>query len=257
METIYDVDNLSPQTRAIVEQVADIYIKHTELWFIGLVVHGSAVKGGFIPGSSDIDFVLYVEDKALNERQELPLSLAMAIHRELAKIDITPFRYIQFRVAAPSHSTFGNVIPGTYRLVAGRLLQPELSNEQLLELCSEGLTALEPDGIIASHRLLDHGEGRLQRIVRGLCTEVYPVLFQILTIQHGDACHIWNLNKFEAVELLPQDSALGNQIRRFYSAVRRYYPTESNVDDALDIIEYGVGFLKNAKRWWVEKQRIS
>ena len=183
---MYNLADLRLETRIIVQKVADIYIQHTKPWFIGLVVHGSAVKGGFVPGCSDIDFILYVEDKALNQRQELPLSLTMAIHRELAEIDIAPFRYIQFRVATLSNNEFGNVIPGTYRLVAGRLLQPELSNEQLLALCKVGLTELEPDRIIASHRLLDHGEGRLQRIVRGLCTEVYPALFQILTIQNGD-----------------------------------------------------------------------
>lgn len=249
---MYNEADLRPETRIIVEKVVDIYIRHTKPWFIGLVVHGSAVKGGFVPGCSDIDFVLYVQDKALNQRQELPLPLTMAIHRELAKVDFGPFRYIQFRVATPSHSAFGNVIPGTYRLIAGQLLQPELSNEQLLELCKVGLTELEPDSVIASHRLLDHGEGRLQRIVRGLCTEVYPVLFQLLTIQHGDGYRIWQLNRFEAMELLPEDSVLGDKIRKFYSAVRRYYPTESNVDDALHMIEYGVGFLESAKQWWIE-----
>lgn len=249
---MYNVADLRLETRTIVEKVSDIYVKHTKPWFIGLVVHGSAVKGGFISGCSDIDFVLYVEDKALNERQELPLSITMAIHRELATIDIAPFRYIQFRVATPSHRAFGNVIPGTYLLVAGRLLQPEISNEQLLELCKVGLTELDPDRIIASHRLLDHGEGRLQRIVRGVCTVVYPVLFQVLSIQHGDGYRIWNLNKFEAIELLPEDSVLGDKIQAFYSAVRRYYPNETDVDDALETIEYGVDFLKTAKQWWDE-----
>ena len=68
----------------------------------------------------------------------------------------------------------------------------------------------------------DHGEGRLQRIVRKICTEVYPVLFQVLTIQHGEGHRIWNLNKFEAMEQLPEDTELGRKIRQFNSV---YWPS--------------------------------
>ena len=47
---------LLEQTQTIVQQVSDIYTHHTQQWFIGLVVHGSAVKGGFIEGWSDNRF---------------------------------------------------------------------------------------------------------------------------------------------------------------------------------------------------------
>ena len=44
-----DVSHLRPEVRPIVREVATVYLEHTEPWFIGLVVHGSAVKGGVIP----------------------------------------------------------------------------------------------------------------------------------------------------------------------------------------------------------------
>ena len=95
MQTTIDVAGLIPEAQAIAAQAAAIYCKHAAPWFIGLVAHGSAVKGGYIPNSSDIDFQLYLTAEAFADDGELPLPLGMAIHRELAQIDPTPFRYIQ------------------------------------------------------------------------------------------------------------------------------------------------------------------
>ena len=67
-----DVSGLTPEARPIVKEVAAVYLKHTTPWFIGLIVHGSAVKGGFIPGCSDIDFQLYLEDSAFSWHGQLP-----------------------------------------------------------------------------------------------------------------------------------------------------------------------------------------
>ena len=124
---------LLEQTQTIVQQVSDIYTHHTQQWFIGLVVHGSAVKGGFIEGWSDIDFQLYLEDAAIIENGQLPLKLCLSIHKELSKINPYPYQYIQTRVLTPSNARYGGLVTNTYELVKGRLLLHELTNEQLYE----------------------------------------------------------------------------------------------------------------------------
>src|SRR4051812_40016926 len=90
-----DLTGLTPAARPIVEAAAAIYIRHTQPWFVGLIAHGSAVKGGFIPGCSDIDLQLYLEDAAFGEGGQLPIALGLAIHRHLSQIDPAPFQYIQ------------------------------------------------------------------------------------------------------------------------------------------------------------------
>jgi len=55
---------LSIEVRPIVQAAAAVYVKHTTPWLVGLIVHGSAVKGGYIPGCSDIDFQLYLDEAA-------------------------------------------------------------------------------------------------------------------------------------------------------------------------------------------------
>ncbi|MFQ5795285.1 MAG: hypothetical protein ACE5JP_09580 [Candidatus Bipolaricaulia bacterium] len=44
-----DVSPLVPEARQTVIDAAHVYLEHTRPWFIGLLIHGSALKGGFIP----------------------------------------------------------------------------------------------------------------------------------------------------------------------------------------------------------------
>jgi hypothetical protein len=39
-----DVSGLTAEAQPIVRQVAEVYLKHTAPWFVGLIVHGSALK---------------------------------------------------------------------------------------------------------------------------------------------------------------------------------------------------------------------
>ncbi len=246
---------LLEQTQTIVQQVSDIYTHHTQQWFIGLVVHGSAVKGGFIEGWSDIDFQLYLEDAAIIENGQLPLKLCLSIHKELSKINPYPYQYIQTRVLTPSNARYGGLVTNTYELVKGRLLLHELTNEQLYERAQNYLNELNPEKLFATENLLEHGDDRLLKSVRAFCTAVWPALYQLLTIQKNDGIKIWGLTKIQALELLPINTSLGRTINAYHEAILNYYLNKSSVVNALNVIETGSNFLQNVKCWWNETQR--
>ena len=73
---MFDVSRITEEAKPIVQKVAKVYYKHTQNFFIGLMVHGSALKGGFIPGLSDIDFHLYLKEAAFDKNGLLPLELS-------------------------------------------------------------------------------------------------------------------------------------------------------------------------------------
>jgi len=172
---------LVPEAKPIVEKATTIYISETKPWFVGMIAHGSAVKGGFIPGCSDIDLQLFLERTAFVEGH-LPLQLCEKIQRELAKIDPTPFSYIQcYALSDERHRDWVGLVPGAYRLLAGRLPVAEATREQLLASAREKL-ALLPSEIAYYHAgLLDYGAGRVARHVRLLCTTVWPTLNHVLS----------------------------------------------------------------------------
>jgi len=254
MPITIDVSGLIPAAQAIAAQAAAIYIKHSAPWFIGLVAHGSAVKGGYIPNCSDIDFQLYLTDVAFALDGELPLALGITIHQELAQIDPAPFRYIQcYTFKERLRPGWVGPIPGAYHLVAGRIPVPLATTAALRESAKHDLTTLQPDAI----NLLSHGGGRLERQVRLHCTQVWPVLYQVVALQQDDPLRVWNLPKDQVIDLLPVDSEPGQAIRAFDQAVRTYYPTEQSVADGLRVLETGTAFLEAVKWWWLQVAPIA
>jgi hypothetical protein len=252
-----NTEHINQDTEAIVQKVAEIYHSHTMQWFIGLAVHGSALKGGFIKGWSDIDFQLYLNDSAFNEFGQLPLPLCLSIHRDLSNINPYPFQYIQTRVLSPFLPQYGGLVPHTYKLVSGRMLLPDLTDEELYKQARVGLSQLNPARLFPTGCLLEHGDDRLLKQVRAFCTVVWPVLFQILTLQNKyRGIEIWGLTKTKAIELLPLHTSLGHDIRDFYKAVVDYYPNKASIENALLVVETGVAFLHTAKKWWHDSSNL-
>ncbi|XEC94292.1 hypothetical protein AB6A23_23725 [Paenibacillus tarimensis] len=248
MEHRSDVDRINKAVREIIMQ-------HVGSALIGLIVQGSAVKGGFIQGSSDIDYILYIDDTALNGAKRMPTELCIAIHKDLSAIDVTPFRYIQFSVLSPATNKYLSPIPGTYRLLAGRLLTPEATNDEIYRDALKSLDILNPAESFDVHRLLDHGEDRIERCTRLMCTIVWPIAFQLLTAIHKDGIRVWSLKKQEAAALLASIPAVANEITAFYQSLESYYPLEQSAEKALKVIDDGLSFIYAAKAYWIGQRQ--
>lgn len=231
----------------MVEAAAAVYLGHLGPHVIGLVAHGSALKGGFIPGGSDVDLQLYLADAAFAEQGRLSLAVCLAIQRALAGVDPAPFRYIQCH-ALPSRLLPGQVgpVPGAYHVVAGRLPVPEATAARLRWAAESALAGLDPTPAFVTGALLEHGGGRLSAAVRLLCTKVWPTVYHVLTLEREDAFAVWRLPKDRAIVLTPPDTAFGRALREFHAAVHAYYPAEASVEQALAVVERGVAVLHAA-----------
>jgi hypothetical protein len=135
-DPMIDVSPVVPEAQAIVLQAADVFERHTSPWLVGLLIHGSALKGGFIPGCSDIDLQLYLNEEVLASDGSVPLDLAMAIQRDLATIDTAPFQYIRCyelagRFTRAQNPDWVGPIPGACHMLTGYLPIPEATEAQL------------------------------------------------------------------------------------------------------------------------------
>jgi hypothetical protein len=101
--------------------------------------------------------------------------------------------------------------------------------------------------------LLGHSGVRLSRSIRLLCTKVWPVLYQVLTLQQDDGIKVWGLTKEQAIGQLPENGIMHQKIQRFYQAVLNYYPAENSLEEAFSIIENGLAFLDAVQTWWQQR----
>lgn len=242
-----NLSGVTPEARPIMAAAADIYLRHTRQWLVGLVAHGSAIKGGFIPGCSDVDLQLYLDDAAFAEDGHLPIGLCLAIQRDLAPINPAPFAYIQC-YALPCRVPAGQVgpVPGAYAVLTGQIPVPEATASDLVRQARDTLTTTKVDATLRDliTALLQHGDGKLERQVRLLCTDVWPALYSYLTLRSPDPLAIWRLPKDRAIALLSADEDAGQQIRAFHAALLRYHPSRRSITDALAIMEHGTSFLR-------------
>ena len=250
-----DVSPLVPEARQVVAAVAQVYWRHTQPWLVGLLVHGSALKGGFIPGGSDIDFHLYLDDAAFDARHSPPFEMAAAVQRDLAQIAIAPFHSIQCFVRPTGYTLPGQEdwvppIPGAYHVVLGRLPIAPATPGQVRAAARRSLETLDPVPFYIGRNLFDYAPGRLARFVRLLATAVWPTLYHVLVCQAADPLAPWRLPKTEAIALLPEDEALSAEIREFHARLRAYYQAGQPDAAGLAVLEQGVRFLRMAQAWY-------
>ena len=250
-----DVSPLVPEARQVVAAIAQVYWRHTQPWFVGLLVHGSALKGGFIPGGSDIDFQLYLEDAAFDTHHNLPFDTAVAIQRDLEHIAIAPFQAIQCfprpaGYALPGHEEWVPPIPGAYHVVLGRLPIAPATPGQVRSAARRALGALNLVPFDIANNLLDYAPGRMTRLVRLLSTAVWPTLYHVLTCQAADPLAPWRLPKTDAIALLPETEPLSVEIQEFDACLRAYYQAGQPDAAGLAVIEQGVRFLRVVEVWY-------
>lgn len=249
-----DVSGLQPAAQSIVQSAVATYEKHLHPSLLSVVAHGSAVKGGYVAGGSDLDLALFVAPGVLDRHGALPLERAIALHRDLARIDPWPFRYLQAKAFARGEAPGPGFIPGAYCVVAGDPDVPVATAGALVADAHHRLAALDAEAVVArvSRSLLQHGEERLFRELRQLTTEVWPVLYHLLTLQpDADPLTVWRLSKPEAIDLTDARSDVGRQIRGFYTNIRRHYaaPPE-RASTALLALATGTAFLRAAAAWY-------
>ena len=246
-----DLGRVQPGAREIARQVAEVYAHHLGPDLVSLVVHGSGVKGGLIAGSSDLDFAALVRPEALTPCRELPFDRVIALHRDLARIDPAPFRYIQGYMDALGARHGVGFIPGTFQVLYGSAAVPLATGDALVESARSALHALDSAAIRdrLSNALLDHGEERLARQVRFMCTDVWPTMYQVACLREPDPIRIWQLTKPEVVALLSDDPVVGPPLRRWWAVITTHYATGEPVDTALEALVSGVAFLEAAAIW--------
>ena len=183
----------------------------------------------------------------------MPLELCSAIQRDLARIDPHPFQYIQgYTLSSVPRPEYVGPIPEAYHMLTGFLPVPEASEADLQRSARQKMANIDERIAYYCGGLLEHGSGKLERLVRFLCTDLGPTLYHLLTLQEQDGLRVWKLPKPAALALLRQESRLAQTAHAFYQALHHYYPQATSVEDAIRVIEAGVAFFEEARVWWRE-----
>ena len=249
MSQTIDVARLAPEARPIAVRVADIYLRHLGDDFVGLIAHGSGVKGDFILHVSDLDFQLYLRPDFGDAHGPMPLETATAIQRELATIDPAPFAYIQgYAHGDAIRPGWVGPVPGAYVVLAGKLPIPEATAAELTAAAIRDLAAIPERLASLPQGLLDTGSGRLAHRVRLLLTDVWSALKQVVALQTGEPIAAWHMTQEEAIEAL-RSAALRRTASAVYEAARALSRQIDSLEAQPAVVRTGAAFLAAADAW--------
>ena len=222
----------------------------------GIVLHGSALKGGGIPGYSDVDFMVFLAPVCFDESGTLLDHLVFAIQERIGPLPwreagfLYPQAYFYDARRLPDWWT--GPIPGAHRVLWGRL-PPEVvpTAEGLRADSLRFLKHVLPQYIARDlGGFADADDASLPRRVRLLGTRVMPAILALLGHDAGDPLALWALPKFEALRLLEErypDDEGPRLARRFFEDVRRLYGGAFDADLGRRTFRTGIAFLRWAE----------
>ncbi len=222
----------------------------------GIILHGSAVKGGVIPGYSDIDFMVFLAPDAFDERSKLPDEAAFAMQERIGPMPWREagFGYPQayFYDVRTLPEWWTGPVPGAYRELCGALPEEALATEAGLRagvrrFLSETLPG-RLDGMVSNYA--DSADRQLPRRVRLLGTDLTPAVFSLASLHTDDILALWAKTKSEALALVEDayPNVEGPKLaREFYRNVERLFGNEFDTQLGRQTFRTGVAFMRWAE----------
>lgn len=178
---------------------------------VAIITKGSTVKGGFIPGLSDVDLHVHLKDEAFEYSDFLKLELGLKLQEKMGRLikkyDLngSPIQLIILNVSLPKENWTGG-IPGTFILLYGdQCPETPPEAEEILEQDQRNLQDVSyPYRLI--HSFVDKSDDELPRYVRRLSPAVTPILNRVLSLLTQAPFKAWKMSKGEAIAALEKSS---------------------------------------------------
>lgn len=210
---------LEPLLAAYVAACRDVF---GEERLVAIVLHGSVVKAGHIPGYSDVDVVVFLTPDCFDD-YGLRRELAFAIQERTAALDWERAGVSYFQAFYYDPHTmpawWTGPVPGAYRMLWGEMPPELMAAPERLRQQGERLLREELPRIITASlsSFADSMGVALPRRVRLLGTFVNPAMFALVALESADPLEVWARPKFDALDALEaRHPEAGAAVRRFF-----------------------------------------
>ena len=194
-------------------------------YLVAIITKGSSVKGGFIPGLSDIDMHVYLKNEAFIYSDFLKLDLGLQLQEQMDTLihryefNGSPIQVILLNTSQPPR--WSGPLPETYIVLYGEgCPEAEPTSEQMLTQDLKELT-----NPVYAYKLMssyvDKPTDELCSFVRRLQPAVNPTLYRVLSLLTGDPMRVWKMTKFEALDAL--ENLADERAQRIAEFGREFY----------------------------------
>ncbi len=221
----------------------------------GAVLKGSALKGGFIPGYSDFDVHLLIDEAAMESPRTPKLEYAVRLQRGLGTIDRGPYRVHDIQVYAVSYETYPEdwvpPLPDTFACVYGAYPEawdrPDLSHLRMRADVFLSQLAKVRAGHIRSY--LDKHDAGLARVVRLLGASVKPALYCGAVSRGYHPVDVWTVRPLELVQWSRRKGLAMEALWRFLTAIGEWELISDDPEALRALWLDGMNGLQDIEAW--------
>lgn len=227
-----------------------------------MIVKGSAVKGDYFPGYSDLDVHAFVGHDVLMSDRAPMLEYAMRFQEAIGGLEPRDARASQFQVyflpedRPPEDWT--PAVPGSYAIVYGEP-PPALTNWRDFDYqgrAEMSLAHIPSDVRMLIERTLDKPNRALPAYVRLAGTFVKGHAYSAAILASGDAQQALTMRTPDLLQFLENTDPSLSSVRRFFEFATTWDLVERDPTYARDAYRAAIGALEAIQRWAASRIKV-
>lgn len=177
-----------------------------------VLLKGSALKGDFVPGYSDLDLHCFLSPEVMVGRAAPTPELAMRFQSAIGKLEPRDYGCNSFQLYFLNHERYpdgwAKPVPGSYVVIHGETPDGfgEVTREEYLEHARNALSRLPVTAAQLIERGIDKPDRSLPPILRLAGIELKQATYAAASLLTGDPLLIWTLPRQEVLSRLREAS---------------------------------------------------
>jgi len=220
-----------------------------------VTLEGSAVKGDFLRGYSDLDFHIFVKPKAMDGERAPKVEEAIRFQKAFGAVNPEDYGASQFQIYFINSEKYPSdwvpPIEGTYRVSWGSLppAAKEADDLAYIRAARKSLSEVEGDHKKLVERFVDKPDSRVPGVVRLLGATLKNHMYSVSVLLTGKPKTAFNLRLDEMIPIVEEGVRSKGHFSAFYERVSNWNHVEGGGDYARETFTEGIAALGEIVHW--------
>jgi len=251
----------SPLKAEVLDRAAGLVVSACKAVFGSSVVcvtlKGSAVKGDFIPGYSDLDFHVFLRPDVMDGENVPKAEYAVRFQRVFGHTNPEDFDVSQFQIYFINSEKYPEdwapPVQGTYKALWGSLPETakELDEPAYIRFAEQHLSLpnIESSRQSVVRRFVDKPDTRIAYIVRLLGATLKNYMYSVLVLITRKPRTAFALKLDKMIDLVEEGIGSAGHLRGFYEHISDWQRIQKDPECARRVLKEGVQALDEIARW--------
>lgn len=249
----------SPPKTEILHHAVNLVVSSSKTAFrdslVCVILKGSAVRGDFIQGYSDLDFNVFLKPEVMDGEKSPKVEGAVRFQRALGDIDPENFGASQFQIYFIDSEKYPHdwvsPVEGTYRIFWGSLpsIAREMEESMYLSYAKQFLSDVDYSKKKIVERFIDKPNYRLPPIVRLLGTSLKGYMYSVSVLLTSKPRVVLKLRLDKLLPIVEEGVGSKGYFSKFFECVSNWSIIRQDYEYARRAFKEGTKALDEINCW--------